>query len=34
MTNIKRYLVPANGPEVEPIKKAIALTAKLCEELK
>lgn len=29
----KRYLVPANGPEVEPIRIALALLAKLCEDL-
>ena len=31
---IKRYLVPANGPEVEPIKTAFAFLEKLYENIK
>lgn len=31
---IKRYLIPANGPEVEPIKTALALFRKICKNLK
>lgn len=31
--NIQRYLIPANGPEVEPIKRGLALLTKLCENL-
>lgn len=30
---IQRYLIPANGPEVEPIENGLALLAKLCENL-
>lgn len=30
---IQRYLVPADGPEVEPIKNALSLLAQLCQKL-
>jgi len=34
MTNeVKRYLVPAQGPEIEPITTAFALLVKLCNDL-
>ena len=35
MTNeINRYLVPADGSQVEPIQTALALLSKLCQDFK